>query len=82
MVRSLFRPDGARYARRMQTPIEHSVLQVHGGADPAMLPATAQGSDRYVRGPYEWALLPGAGHFPHEEAPQEFTSALLGWLAR
>ena len=80
MVRSLFRPDGQRYARRMLAPIEAPVLQVHGDADPAVLPATADGSGRYVSGPYAWTLLPGVGHFPHEEAPAAFDAAVLGWL--
>jgi pimeloyl-ACP methyl ester carboxylesterase len=80
MVRSLARPDGQRYARRMRTPISAPVLQVHGAEDPAMLPRTAHGSGRYVSGPYEWAVLPGVGHFPHEESPAAFNAALLRWL--
>ena len=80
MVRSLLRPDGQRYARRMRAPVGCPVLQVHGAADPAMLPSTAGGSGDFVSGPYTWCLLPGVGHFPHEEAPAAFDDAVLGWL--
>ena len=80
-VRSLVRPDGMRFARRMRTPIACPVLQLHGAKDPAILPRTAAGSGRYVAGPYTWALLARVGHFPHEEAPTAFDAALLPWLA-
>ncbi len=80
-VRSLVRPDGMRFARRMRTPIQHAVLQLHGGADPAILPSSAAGSGRYVAGPYAWSVIPRVGHFPHEEAPEAFDAALLHWLA-
>lgn len=80
MVRSLVRPDGQRYARRMLAPIQCPVLQVHGGADPAMLPSTAAGSGHFVTGQYSWCLLPDVGHFPHEEAPEAFDAAVLRWL--
>jgi pimeloyl-ACP methyl ester carboxylesterase len=80
-VRSLVRPDGMRFARRMRTPITCPVLQLHGAKDPAILPGTAAGSGRYVAGPYTWALLPRVGHFPHEEDPAGFDGALLDWLA-
>ncbi|HEY3604252.1 MAG TPA: alpha/beta hydrolase [Sporichthyaceae bacterium] len=80
-VRSLFRPDGMRFARRMQTPIARPVLHLHGARDPLILPSSAAGSGQYVAGPYAWSTIPGAGHFPHEEAPEAVTSALLRWLA-
>jgi pimeloyl-ACP methyl ester carboxylesterase len=80
-VRSLFRPDGMRFARRMQTPIARPVLQLHGARDPAILPSSAAGSGQYVAGPYSWSTVAGAGHFPHEECPDVVTGALLRWLA-
>lgn len=80
-VRSLFRPDGMRFARRMQTPIARPVLHLHGARDPVILPSSAAGSGQYVAGPYAWSTIPGAGHFPHEEAPEVVTAALLRWLA-
>jgi pimeloyl-ACP methyl ester carboxylesterase len=78
--RSQLRPDGLRYARRMAAPVTAPTLQLHGALDPCVLPSTAEGSDRYVAGSYTWRLLPGVGHFPHEEAPAEVSEALLEWL--
>jgi pimeloyl-ACP methyl ester carboxylesterase len=78
--RSQLRPDGLRYARRMAAPVTAPTLQLHGALDPCVLPSTAEGSDRYVAGSYEWRLLPGVGHFPHEETPAEVTRTLISWL--
>lgn len=80
LVRSQLRADGLRYARRMRTPIQVPTLQLHGAADPNVLPATARGSGRYVAAPYRWKLIEGAGHFPHQERPRAFDAQLLGWL--
>jgi pimeloyl-ACP methyl ester carboxylesterase len=77
--RSQLRPDGLRFARRMAAPVTAPTLQLHGALDPYVLPSTARGSDRYVAGAYEWRELPGVGHFPHEEAPEEVTAAIAAW---
>ncbi|HEU5156008.1 MAG TPA: alpha/beta hydrolase [Streptosporangiaceae bacterium] len=81
LIRSLPRPDGVRYAHRMAAPIQVPTLQLHGALDPYILPASAQGSGRYVAAPYRWKLIDGAGHFPHQERPRGFDAQLLGWLA-
>jgi pimeloyl-ACP methyl ester carboxylesterase len=81
LLRSRFRSDGRRFDARMRRPVELPVLQVHGELDPLM----ARGDGRApepVRGPYDFELISGAGHFPHEESPDAFTKALLGWLER
>jgi pimeloyl-ACP methyl ester carboxylesterase len=78
--RSLPRPDGLRYVRRMRAPVRVSTLQLHGALDPAVLARSAQGSGRYVEAPYRWRLLDGVGHFPHEEDPVRFNAELIGWL--
>ncbi|WP_030163469.1 alpha/beta fold hydrolase [Spirillospora albida] len=80
LIRSQPRPDGIRYANRMRKPIQVPTLQLHGALDTCVLPASAQGSGRYVSAPYRWQLIEGAGHFPHQERPREFDSHLLGWL--
>ncbi|MGY1914830.1 alpha/beta fold hydrolase [Blastococcus sp. SYSU DS0973] len=78
--RSQIRPDGLRYARRMAAPITAPTLQLHGALDPYVLPETARGSGRYVAGAYEWRELPGVGHFPQEEAPDEVSRAIISHL--
>jgi pimeloyl-ACP methyl ester carboxylesterase len=77
--RSQLRPDGLRFARRMAAPITAPTLQLHGALDRYVLPSTARGSGRYVAGAYEWRELPGVGHFPHEEAPDDVTTAIAAW---
>jgi pimeloyl-ACP methyl ester carboxylesterase len=81
VLRSLVRPDGLRYAQRMAAPLTAPVLQIHGALDGSMAPATAQGADRYLAGPHHWRLLPGVGHFPHEEAAPQVSTELLGFLS-
>lgn len=79
LMRSQFRPDGARFARAIATPITAPTLQIHGLEDPCMLPATARGSERYVDGPYRLVELGGIGHFPAEECPAEVTALIAEW---
>jgi pimeloyl-ACP methyl ester carboxylesterase len=79
MLRSVVRPDGLRYAKSLSEPVTAPTLQLHGGLDTSQLPRTAQGSGRYVAAAYEWRLLDGVGHFPHQEAPERVTGELLRW---
>ncbi len=80
-LRSIPRPDGIRFARRMKNPIAAPVLHVVGAQDPTVLPSSNAGSEEYVTGPYRRVELPGCGHFPHEEQPEQFAATLLDWLA-
>ncbi|HEV7206757.1 MAG TPA: alpha/beta hydrolase [Jatrophihabitans sp.] len=79
MLRSVFRADGRRYASSMRQPITAPVLHLHGDFDTCVLPATAQGSGQYVTGPYEWRVLDGVGHFPHNEIPEFVSGELIRW---
>ena len=81
-VRSLPRPDGLRFARALRPAVEAPTLQLHGQLDRCVLPSTAVGSQRYVRGAYQWRLVEGVGHFPHEEAPDLVNRELLDWARR
>jgi pimeloyl-ACP methyl ester carboxylesterase len=79
MLRSVPRPDGLRYAKSLSEPVTAPTLQLHGQLDSCVLPRTAQGSGRYVAAAYEWRLLDGVGHFPHQEAPDLVTGELIRW---
>lgn len=79
LVRCLVRPDGRRYAESLRTPISAPVLHLHGDVDACVLPSTAQGSGQYVTGQYEWRLLDGVGHFPHNEVPELVSGELARW---
>jgi pimeloyl-ACP methyl ester carboxylesterase len=79
MVRSLVRSDGRRYASALRAAITAPVLQLHGDFDTCVLPATAQGSGQYVTGQYEWRVLDGVGHFPHNEVPEFVSGELVRW---
>jgi pimeloyl-ACP methyl ester carboxylesterase len=80
IFRSFFRPDGWRMAREMHAVVTCPTLQIQGALDRCVLPSSAEGSDTYVAAPYALRTLPGVGHFPHQEAPEEFTAALVDWL--
>ena len=80
VFRSALRLQGYRFVKLMQQPLVTPTLQMHGELDTAVLPRTAQGSGRYVIAPYEWRLIPDAGHFLHQEAPDLVTGEILRWL--
>ncbi len=80
-LRSIPRPDGVRYAHRMEQPVIAPVLQIHGLSDGAVLPRSIDGSEAFVTGDYQRRDLPDVGHFPHEEDPQGFADIVLPWLA-
>jgi pimeloyl-ACP methyl ester carboxylesterase len=82
MVRSQFRPDGARFARRMNTRIDAPTLQIHGIDDPCMLASTARGIGTLVGERYELVELAGVGHFPAEERPTQITELIADWAGR
>jgi pimeloyl-ACP methyl ester carboxylesterase len=78
-VRSSTRTDGRHYRRDMAAPIKAPTLQLHGALDGCVLPQTAQGSGQYVAADYEWRMIEGVGHFPHQESPEIVTGELLRW---
>jgi len=80
-LRSLTRRDGRRFAAAVGDGIGVPVLQLQGGLDPFVLPATAVASHHRVNGPLSYELIAPAGHFLPEEAPDQVTSTLLTWLA-
>lgn len=74
--RSQFRSDGRRFMQAMDTTLDIPVLQIHGEHDPYVLRKT-------VAADAKWApqrrlhTVVGAGHYTHQEAPDEVTAELL-----
>ncbi|MDB1086515.1 alpha/beta hydrolase [Streptomyces sp. ACA25] len=80
MVRSIARPDGVQFNRRMKRPVQVPTLHLHGSLDPVLHTRSTAGSGEYVEAPYRWRLFDGLGHFPHEEDPATFSTELIEWL--
>lgn len=79
--RNQLRWDGPALRRRLRRPIEVPVLRLHGAADGCFLEESTRGSERFVSGPLAERIVPDAGHFLAEEAPDLVSAALLEWLA-
>jgi pimeloyl-ACP methyl ester carboxylesterase len=80
-VRSVPRRDGRRFAAAVREPLQVPVLQLHGALDPYIAPDDAVASHRWAGPHLRYELVPDAGHFLPEEAPDAVTAALLDWLA-
>ena len=64
----------------LNTPAEVPVMSVQGELDPVQ-PAQAYARDvHHVAGHLRQVTVRDAGHFPHEEAPEQFIDALLPFL--
>jgi pimeloyl-ACP methyl ester carboxylesterase len=55
-------------------------LMVQGAADSCDPPSESQGQERHFTAGYERLLLEGVGHFPHREAPDAVSAAILRHL--
>ncbi len=55
-------------------------VMIHGAADTCDLPSGSEGKERFFKGSYSRLVLPGVGHFPHREAPQQVAEAVLRQL--
>jgi pimeloyl-ACP methyl ester carboxylesterase len=84
--RSMVRPalqDPAEHLRviraTLDRPIDVPTRVLCGSRDmrKEMLP----GQRDLFRGPFEWAIVEGAGHFLHRERPREVNASILEWLA-
>lgn len=56
-------------------------LLLWGGADPAVYPESAEPLREYFRN-CQYVALPGVGHLPYEEAPEEFNRAVVDFLRK
>jgi pimeloyl-ACP methyl ester carboxylesterase len=75
-VRSQGRPDGRRFATAIDRPVDVPVTTLHGAADPWVPADVSLASARWAPD-HEFLTVPGAGHFPHQEAPRHVTQVLL-----
>ena len=74
-------PTAGASPRRMRTPDRRAGAAAARRATTARCcPSTAAGSAAYVHRPFEEHLVPGAGHFLPEEAPDAVNAHLVRWL--
>ncbi|OJY37738.1 alpha/beta hydrolase [Pseudonocardia sp. 73-21] len=78
--RSQVRIEGRRFAAAVARPPEVSVLQIHGADDPCLLVRTAEASRRWAGPDHRLEVLPGVGHFPHQENPLVVDQLLAAFL--
>jgi pimeloyl-ACP methyl ester carboxylesterase len=78
-------PGDSRYAADEQAlsstkPLDVPTLVLHGSADGVNAPASSEGQSRYFLDRYERKLMPGIGHFPQREDPQQVAAELIRFL--
>jgi len=75
-VRSQLRSEGRRFMRSMCQQLGMPLLHLRGDADPYVLADPVDHTQRYApQGRY--VSITGAGHFSHEEAPEEINRHLM-----
>jgi pimeloyl-ACP methyl ester carboxylesterase len=74
--------DGRRFAAALRRPLEVPVLQLQGARDGFLRYERADVDAVGLASDLRYELIPGAGHFLPEEAPDRVNEILLGWLAR
>lgn len=72
-------PEGLYDLRPLAQRILAPTLVVHGAEDPMPLPGSAEWARAFPRG--RLVVIPGAGHFPHAERPEQFFPAVETFLA-
>ncbi len=81
-VRSQLRAEGRRFAAAVARPAEVPVLGLHGADDRWLFPRTAAASTPWAGESHVLDVLPGVGHFPHEERPAAMTARIADFLDR
>jgi pimeloyl-ACP methyl ester carboxylesterase len=80
-VRSQLRGEGRRFMKSMKRPVAVPVLHLRGDADPYVLADPVYRTQRYA--PHgRYVSIAGAGHFAHEEAPEDVNAQLSRFLAQ
>ena len=80
-VRSQLRSEGRRFMHAMDRPLGIPLLHMHGEADPYVLAAPVERTRHYA--PHgRFVSLSGAGHFGHEEVPEQANGHLARFLTQ
>lgn len=80
-VRSQLRSEGRRFMKQMNHPLGIPLLHMRGESDPYVLADAVQRTQRYA--PHgRFVSLSEAGHFGHEEAPDQVNGHLMRFLAQ
>jgi len=80
-VRSQLRDEGRRFMKSMKRRASIPVLHMRGDADPYVLADPVERTRRYA--PHgRYVTVAGAGHFGHEESPQEVNGRLMAFLGQ
>lgn len=80
-VRSQLRGEGRRFMKQMSRQLGIPLLHMRGDADPYVLPAAVERTRRFA--PHgRFVSLSGAGHYGHQEAPDQVNDHLNRFLAR
>lgn len=78
-VRSQLRTEGWRFIRSMSRQLAMPLLHLRGDADPYVLADPVDRTQRYA--PHgRYVSIGGAGHFSHEEQPEEVNRHLMRFL--
>ncbi|WP_319449984.1 MULTISPECIES: alpha/beta hydrolase [unclassified Mycobacterium] len=78
-ARSQLRGEGRRFMRSMKRPLAVPMLHLRGDADPYVLAAPVDRTQRYA--PHgRYVSIADTGHFAHEEAPEVVNGHLLRFL--
>jgi pimeloyl-ACP methyl ester carboxylesterase len=81
-VRSTPRMDGRRFGAALRRPLAVPALQLQGGRDGFLRPEQVDLDAVALVPDLRYELLPDAGHFLPEEAPDRVNGILLDWLSR
>jgi len=74
--RSQFRSDGRRFMQAMDTELSIPVVQIRGEQDRYILPRTVEADAHWAPRRRLHTVL-GAGHYAHQEAPDEVSDQIL-----
>jgi pimeloyl-ACP methyl ester carboxylesterase len=72
----------ARGERSTLGPITVPTLFIWGDADDTVGRIAAEGTAEFIAAPYQFAVLPGVGHYAADQAPDQVNALLLAHLAR